>query len=144
MLTLRKIFSRSLAASAKSNPTFQQHLVLDFKSWMEKELGVDISNAFVNHVFNSFTIVPPTLCIIIRTISGDHADANAGSKSFLEQDTSTSSVGTFSNDVEAPHLHVVLAQPIPERNRRTVGTIATHNMQSNYLNTLRWNTRFLK
>src|SRR6266513_3187412 len=103
---------------------------------MEKKLRIKVGNRLLEDFLHAFAIAPPTSGIVIRTWDCNDANVNIWSKSFFKEQTSASGMGIFGYDIQTSHLHIMLSQPILERNRRAIGAIAADDVRGNHLDEL--------
>ena len=82
----------------------------------EKQSGIDVGESFANNIFDTFTVRPPMVRIIIRIWNRNDADGDIMAKSFLKEEASAPRVNIFRQNIDTAHSQIVFAKPSPQSN----------------------------
>src|SRR4051794_701764 len=90
---------------------------------MEEEARVDISDTLADDLFNALAIAPPMFGVVVRIRNRDHANFRLVAKRLLEEQTGAPGMSVLSQHIDASHSDLLLAKPIAQGERGTVGPI---------------------
>jgi hypothetical protein len=100
----------------------------------KKEFGVDVGDALAYDFADTIAVTPPLFRIIIRVGNCYDTHRHVSAECLLIEKARSPGVGAFRQNVDTRHGRFVLAKPISERDRRTVGSLSTIHERRRHLN----------
>ena len=100
----------------------------------KKELGVDVGNALACDFSDTIAVTPPLFRIVVRVGNCYYTHRHVSAECLLIEKARSRRVGALRQNVDIVHRRVVLAKPISERDRRTVGSLPAIHVRWYHLN----------
>src|SRR4029078_11834763 len=102
-------------------------LVCRIRRIEKEEPCVNVGDTLGKDILYTLAVTPPMLRIVILIWNRNYADGDIITKSFLEEETSATRVNILRYTVATAHSQIVVAKQGPQRNRRTVCSVAVHD-----------------